>query len=95
VIFDHDDERVNILLKSIFEALPAGVKLLVAEPMADTPDHPAMGHAYFGFYLLAMGRGRPRTIQEISHLAVHAGFKGIEVLPCSMPINAQVLLISK
>ncbi len=95
VIFDHDDERVKILLKSIFEALPAGGKLLVAEPMADTPEHPAMGHAYFGFYLLAMGRGRPRTIQEISNLAVHAGFKGVEVLRCSMPINAQVLLISK
>jgi len=95
VIFDHDDERVKILLRSIFEALPAGGKLLVAEPMADTPDHPAMGHAYFGFYLLAMGRGRPRTVQEISHLAMHAGFKGVEMLPCSMPINAQVLLISK
>jgi len=95
VIFDHDDERVKILLSSIYEALPAGGKLLVAEPMADTPDHPAMGHAYFGFYLLAMGRGRPRTIQEISHLASYAGFKGVEVLPCSMPINAQVLLISK
>ncbi len=95
VIFDHDDERVKILLGSIFSALPPGGKLLIAEPMADTPDHPAMGHAYFGFYLLAMGRGRPRTIQEISHLAMHAGFKGVQVLPCSMPINAQVLLISK
>jgi len=95
VIFDHDDERVKILLRAIFEALPAGGKLLVSEPMAETPDHPAMGHAYFGFYLLAMGRGRPRTIQEISHLASYAGFKGVQVLPCSMPINAQVLLISK
>ena len=95
VIFDHDDERVKILLRSIFEALPAGGKLLVAEPMADTPDHPAMGHAYFGFYLLAMGRGRPRSIQEISNLAMQTGFKGVEMLPCSMPINAQVLLISK
>jgi len=95
VIFDHDDERVKTLLRSIYEALPSDGKLLIAEPMADTPDHPAMGHAYFGFYLLAMGRGRPRTIEEISHLAAHAGFKGVEMLPCSMPINAQVLLISK
>lgn len=95
VIFDHDDQRVKILLSSIYKALPAGGKLLVAEPMADTPDHPAMGHAYFGFYLLAMGRGRPRTIQEISRLAMQAGFKEVEILRCSMPINAQVLLISK
>ena len=95
VIFDHDDVRVKTLLSSIFAALPPEGKLLIAEPMADTPDHPAMGHAYFGFYLLAMGRGRPRTIQEISRLAMEAGFKGVEMLPCSMPINAQVLLISK
>ena len=95
VIFDHDDERVKILLRSIFEALPPGGKLLIAEPMADTPEHPAMGHAYFGFYLLAMGRGRPRTIDEISHLAMDSGFKSVQVLPCSMPINAQVLLISR
>ena len=95
VLFDHDDERVKILLRSIFVALPSDGKLLVAEPMAQTPEHPAMGHAYFGFYLLAMGRGRPRTIQEIGNLAIHAGFKNIEMLRCNMPINAQVLLISK
>jgi len=62
--------------------------------MAETPDHPPMGHAYFGFYLLAMGRGRPRTVDEIAQLALEAGFRGVEVLPSGMPINAQVLLFS-
>ena len=95
VIFDHDDARVRILLAAIFAALPAGGKLLIAEPMADTSDHPAMGHAYFGFYLLAMGRGRPRTVEEISNLAIEAGFRNIQMLPCSMPINAQILLVHK
>ena len=94
VIFDHDDERVKILLKSIFRVLPSGGKLLIAEPMAETPDHPPMGHAYFGFYLLAMGRGRPRTVDEIGQLALQVGFKGVEILPSNMPINAQVLLLS-
>ena len=94
VIFDHDDERVKILLRSIFKALSPGGKLLIAEPMAETPDHPPMGHAYFGFYLLAMGRGRPRTVEEISQLALQVGFKHVEILPSNMPINAQVLLLS-
>ena len=94
VIFDHDDERVKILLRSIFRALSPGGKLLIAEPMAETPDHPPMGHAYFGFYLMAMGRGRPRTVEEIGQLALEAGFKRVEILPSDMPINAQVLLIS-
>lgn len=94
VIFDHDDERVKTLLQSIFRALPSGGKLLIAEPMAETPEHPPMGHAYFGFYLMAMGRGRPRTVDEISGLAFQAGFKSVEILPSDMPINAQVLLLS-
>ncbi|AWW46598.1 methyltransferase [Polynucleobacter paneuropaeus] len=94
VIFDHDDERVKILLRSIFRALSPGGKLLIAEPMAETPDHPPMGHAYFGFYLMAMGRGRPRKVEEIGQLALEAGFKRVEILPSDMPINAQVLLIS-
>ncbi|QWD38507.1 methyltransferase domain-containing protein [Polynucleobacter paneuropaeus] len=94
VIFDHDDERVKILLRLIFRALSPGGKLLIAEPMAETPDHPPMGHAYFGFYLMAMGRGRPRTVEEIGQLALEAGFKRVEILPSDMPINAQVLLIS-
>ena len=94
VIFDHDDERVKILLRSIFKALPTGGKLLIAEPMAETPEHPRMGHAYFGFYLLAMGRGRPRTVEEISLLALQAGFKHIAILHSDMPINTQVLLLS-
>jgi demethylspheroidene O-methyltransferase len=34
-----------------------------------------MGDAYFGFYLLAMGRGRPRTMGEIAELLKVAGFE--------------------
>ncbi len=95
VIFDHDDERVKILLRAIYEALPPNGKLLIAEPMADTPGHPAMGRAYFGFYLLAMGREKPRSVAEITALALESGFRGAQVLPSNMPINAQVLLISR
>ena len=39
----------------------AAASLLVAEPMAGERGAEPMGDAYFGFYLLAMGRGRPRT----------------------------------
>ena len=40
-------------------ALPPGGTLLLAEPMAGTPGAEPVGDAYFGFYLLAMGSGRP------------------------------------
>jgi demethylspheroidene O-methyltransferase len=95
VIFDHDDERVLTLLASIHAALPSGGTLLIAEPMADAPDAEAMGHAYFGFYLLAMGRGRPRTIKEISNLLKKVGFKSVQTVATKMPINTQIVLASR
>ena len=59
------------------DALPPGRRLVVAEPMAGAPGAEPMGDAYFGFYLLAMGRGRPRTLGEIAGLLRAAGFAGV------------------
>ena len=95
VIFDHDDVRVKQLLTNVFDALNPGGTLLLAEPMAETKGFEAMGHAYFGFYLLAMGRGRPRTEAEIRGLLSEAGFTGIELLNSYMPLNAQILQCNK
>jgi len=95
VIFDHDDTRVKQLLRSIYESLNVGGRLLVAEPMADTPELPAMGQAYFGFYLLAMGRGRPRSLQEISNFLHEVGFKKVKSVKNTMKINAQIILAEK
>ena len=95
VIFDHDDTRVKQLLRSIYESLDFGGRLLVAEPMADTPELPAMGQAYFGFYLLAMGRGRPRSLQEISNFLHEVGFKKVKSVKNTMKINAQIILAEK
>ena len=95
VIFDHDDVRVKQLLANVFDALNPGGTLLLAEPMAETKGFEAMGHAYFGFYLLAMGRGRPRTEAEISDLLSQAGFTDIRLLNSYMPLNAQILQCNK
>lgn len=95
VIFDHDDRRVAILLRNVFNALEPGASLILAEPMAGTPGQEAMGDAYFGFYLLAMGRGRPRTQAEISAMLKGAGFESINLLPSAIPLNAQILHCKK
>lgn len=95
VIFDHDDSRVAILLRNVFNALEPGGSLILAEPMAGTPGQEAMGDAYFGFYLLAMGRGRPRSQGEISQMLQEAGFESITLLPSAIPLNAQILHCKK
>ena len=68
VLHDHDDESALLLLRRAHAALPPGGRLLIAEPMAATRGAEPVGDAYFGFYLLAMGRGRARTPNEIAEL---------------------------
>lgn len=92
VAFDHDDGRVLRLMKAAHAALPPGGHLLLAEPMAGVKGLERMGDAYFGFYLLAMGRGRPRTAAEHTRLLMEAGFASVRALPNPMPLNAGVLL---
>lgn len=91
IIHDHDDERALTILKAIRRALPAGGTLLLAEPMSGTPGAEAMGDAYFGFYLLAMGRGQARTAERLSELVRSAGFDNIRLLPTRIPLQVRLL----
>lgn len=92
VAFDHPDERVLRLLANVHRALPPGGTLVLAEPMSGAPGAAAMGDAYFGFYLLAMGRGRPRSAAQLAELLHEAGFDRIRSLPTRMPLQAGVLI---
>ena len=92
VAFDHSDERVLQLLKNVRRALPDHGTVLLAEPMSDVPGVEAMGDAYFGFYLLAMGRGRPRSAAQLSHLLVEAGFDRGRSVPTRMPLQTGLLV---
>ncbi len=92
VVHDHDDARVAILLKAAHAALAPGGTLLLAEPMAATPGAQAMGDAYFGFYLLAMGRGQPRSAEQLTALLHNAGFVDVRLLPNRMPLQTRILL---
>ena len=69
VLHDHDDDTALAALRCAHDALPPGGALLIAEPMAETPGAEAIGDAYFGFYLLAMGSGRARRRAEMTQIA--------------------------
>ncbi len=86
ILHDHDDAPAQRLLESVARSLPAGGTILIAEPMADTPGAQAMGEAYFGFYLLAMGSGRPRTAREIGAMLIRAGFGNVTNVSTRLPL---------
>lgn len=91
VCFDHDDEPCLRLLRAVRAALPPNGTLLVAETMAGTPGAEPVGDAYFGFYLLAMGSGRPRTAEELGALLRAAGFGRVREMRTPRPMLARVL----
>ncbi len=77
VLYDHDDDVVAALLAKVRDTLPPGGRLIVSEPMSggDTPTR--SGDAYFTFYTLAMGTGRPRSPARHAEMLSAAGFAGI------------------
>ncbi len=95
VIHDHDDQRALAILRNAWQALPSGGTLLLAEPMAGTPGAEAMGDAYFGFYLLAMGRGRARTAENLAQLLRSAGFSSVRQLGTRIPLQVRVLVAKR
>ena len=92
VIHDHDDATAATLLRNVRRALPVAGTLLLAEPMADTPGAETVGNAYFGMYLLAMGRGRARSFAELSDLVRAAGFVAIRRVPTAVPLQTSLLV---
>jgi len=77
VLYDHDDSTVRMVLKSVFDALPAGGRLLISEPMSGGNRPTKAGDAYFGFYTMAMTTGRPRSAARHTELLAEAGFMAI------------------
>lgn len=91
VVHDHNDEAVAHLFRRIRGVLGPGGTLVVAEPLAGTSGCEAMGDAYFAFYLMAMGQGRPRGADEIKQMIAAAGFSSVRELPSASPLQVRIL----
>jgi demethylspheroidene O-methyltransferase len=92
VLFDHDDAHALAILRAARAAIAPGGTLLIAEPMAGAAGARAMGDAYFGLYLLAMGRGQPRSAQALGQLVEQAGFTAVRPLRTRLPLQTGVLV---
>lgn len=92
IVHDHNDDAALAILKRCREALPAGGTLLLAEPMGREKVGDPATDAYFGMYLHAMGRGRPRTSQELNALILSAGFSRCTSMRTHMPMLTSLLV---
>lgn len=92
IVHDHNDDAALAILKACHAALPPGGTLLLAEPMAREKVGDPATDAYFGFYLHAMGRGRPRTARELQDLIAEAGFSRCHSLKTHLPLLTSLLV---
>ena len=95
VIHDHDDAVIMTLLRAVHLALSPDGTLLIAEPTSGVRGAEPIGDAYFAFYLLAMGSGRPRTFVRLRDMLTEAGFIDIALRPVAMPMLASVITAKK
>ena len=95
VLYDHEDETVLRLLKSVHAALPEGGKIVIAEPMSggQTPDRSA--DAYFALYCMAMGTGTVRSAAQIGELLSKAGFARVSPVKTGRPFVTRIVTAEK
>jgi demethylspheroidene O-methyltransferase len=94
ILHDHDDAPAAALLANIRRSMAPGARLLIAEPMARIPGAEAMGEAFFGLYLWAMGSGRARSPAEIVAMCRAAGFASARSIATAQPVNASIIIAS-
>ena len=92
ILHDHDDSTVVELLAKIRKGLRPGGVVMVAEPMAGDRHSRPVADAYFGFYLLAMGSGRPRSAEEIGRLMNTAGLHRAREVKTTLPVVTRIML---
>ena len=92
VVHDHDDAAVGHLFAAVHEALTPGGVLLIAEQLAGTAGAETVGDTYFGLYLLAMGSGRPRTVEEMNRLLNEHGFSSAVEIATPLPLQVRLLI---
>lgn len=95
ILLDHDDTTALHLLRAVHRALPAGGTVLVAEIMSGKAGAETIADAYFGLYLYAMGRGRPRSADEIGALLSEAGFERIRPVDTRRTLMTQLMIATK
>ncbi len=95
VIHDHGDLAAAAVLAAVYRALPPKGVLLLAEPMMGTPGAEPVGEAYFGFYLLAMGSGRPRTPRVLQDMLRAAGFASTQLMRTRQPLQSRLIVARK
>jgi len=84
VIYDFDDQEVEIIFKNVRKAIGPSGRILVVDPVFSSGNSSDVGTAYSRIYdllMLAMVSGHSRSPEQIEKLFVRSGFRMTNVVP--------------
>ena len=88
ILHDWSDEKVRKLLAKIFQALPAGGGLLIAERILDEDKTGPLPALMQSLNMLICTEGKERTLSEFTALLREAGFAEVESRRTGAPLDA-------
>jgi acetylserotonin N-methyltransferase len=88
ILHDWDEDKIRFLLKKIWERLPRGGALLIAEKLLDDNKSGPLPALMQSLNMLVCTEGKERTLAEYSALLREAGFTKIEGSVTRAPLDA-------
>jgi acetylserotonin O-methyltransferase len=91
ILHDWTEEKIHLLLGRIYEALPTGGAVLIAEKMLGESGTEPLWALLQSLNMLVVTEGKERRFSEYQHLLEAAGFQGIEgVVLDKSPLDALI-----
>jgi acetylserotonin N-methyltransferase len=88
ILHDWSEEKIHRLLAVIFQALPAGGALLVAEKLLEDDRGGPRWAQLQSLNMLVCAEGKERTLAEYALLLQRAGFRHVEARRTASPLDA-------
>ena len=88
IVHDWSEEKIRKLLKKIYDRLPRGGALLIAERLLNEDKTGPIGALTQSLSMLVCTEGKERTLAEYAALLHEAGFSGVQGHKTGAPLDA-------
>jgi len=88
IVHDWNEEKIALLLKRIYDALPIGGGLLIGEKILWEDRTGPRWALMQSLNMIVCTEGRERTLAQYSELLQDAGFQSVEAFRTSVPLDA-------
>ena len=88
ILHDWGEDKIRLLLRRVFDALPAGGALLIAEKLLHEDRSGPLNAHLQSLSMLVITEGKERSLSEYTALLKEAGFSAIEGRPTGTYLDA-------